>query len=157
MQKTLCIESTEGDQPPHFAIYFEDGVKRHKAYRTQSADVPKLTMKSEPVNAVKTNPKECFRCGESNLTKDHAKNCKAANCKRKHCKVVVQLESFCNGKLPHIKKEMMQRSRARDNQMRRVNYIDGEESVDETDDDEEQLVLHVDGEGHKPFYMEGLL
>ena len=37
--------------------------------------------------------------------------------------------------------------------MRRVNYI--EESDDESEsEDEEQLVLRIDGEGSKPFYME---
>ena len=45
----------------------------------------------------------------------------------------------------------MKRLKARDNQMRRVNYIDEDEL-------EEQLLLRVDGKGgqtHKPFYMEG--
>ena len=49
----------------------------------------------------------------------------------------------------------MKRLKARDNQMRRVNYIDEVESEEETSDEEEQLVLRVDGKGHKQFYMEG--
>ena len=49
----------------------------------------------------------------------------------------------------------MKRLKARDNQMRRVNYIDKEESEEESSDEEEQLVLRVDGKGHIPFYMEG--
>ena len=53
---------------------------------------------------------------------------------------------------------MMQRLKNRDNEksMRRVNYI--EESDEESEeDDEEQLVLRVDGDGCKPFYMEGTM
>ena len=49
----------------------------------------------------------------------------------------------------------MKRLKARDNEMRRVNYIDEEDSEEESSDEEEQLVLRVDGKGHKPFYMEG--
>ena len=55
---------------------------------------------------------------------------------------------------------MMQRLKTRENQqgLRRVNYID-ESDGDEEDyeKDEEQLVLRVDGEGSKPFYMEGMM
>ena len=41
--------------------------------------------------------------------------------------------------------------------MRRVNYIEesDEESEEDEDEDEEQLVLRMDGDGCKPFYMEG--
>ena len=38
--------------------------------------------------------------------------------------------------------------------MRRVNYI---EVFDEDEEDEEQLILRMDGEGSKPFYMEGMM
>ena len=53
---------------------------------------------------------------------------------------------------------MMQRLKNRDNEksMRRVNYI--EESDEESEeDDEEQLVLRVNGDGCKPFYLEGTM
>ena len=56
---------------------------------------------------------------------------------------------------------MMQRLKTRDNQqgMRRVNYIEESDEDEEEDyeEDEEQLVLRVDGEGSKPFYMEGMM
>ena len=48
----------------------------------------------------------------------------------------------------------MKRLKAGDYQMRRVNYIYEEESEEECSDEEEQLVLRIDGKGHKPFYME---
>ena len=32
-----------------------------------------------------------------------------------------------------------------------------EDSEEESDEDEEQLVLRIDGEGSKPFYMEGTM
>ena len=41
--------------------------------------------------------------------------------------------------------------------MRRVNYIEEYEDEGESEEDGEQLVLRVDGEGSKPFYMEGML
>ena len=55
---------------------------------------------------------------------------------------------------------MMQRLKTRENQqgMRRVNYIDeSDEDQEDYEEDEEQLVLRVDGEGSKPFYMEGMM
>ena len=55
---------------------------------------------------------------------------------------------------------MMQRLKARENRqgMRRVNYIDeSDEDQEDYEEDEEQLVLRVDGEGSKPFYMEGMM
>ena len=54
---------------------------------------------------------------------------------------------------------MMQRLKNRDNKkgIRRVNYIEESEEESEEDEDEEQLVLCVDGEGCKPFYMEGMM
>ena len=59
--------------------------------------------------------------------------------------------------VPTEQKEMMQRLKSRERQqgMRRVIYI--EESDEDEEDCKEQLVLRVDGEGSKPFYMEGML
>ena len=54
---------------------------------------------------------------------------------------------------------MMQRLKNRDNTngMRRVNYIEESEEKQDDDEDEEQLVLRVDGDGWKPFYMNGMM
>ena len=41
--------------------------------------------------------------------------------------------------------------------MRRVNYIGEESEEEESDSNEEQLVLQIDGNGSKPFYMEGTM
>ena len=41
--------------------------------------------------------------------------------------------------------------------MQRVNYIDETDDESESEEDEEQLVLRVDGEGSKPLYMEGMM
>ena len=51
----------------------------------------------------------------------------------------------------------MQRLKNRDTTktMKRVNYL--EESEEEESEDEEQLILRVDGNGCKPFYMEGMI
>ena len=138
------------------AIAFEEGRKTPKSYGTQNTDTPKTSVKSEPIFAVeRTNQRECFRCGESSFTMEHIKMCKAANYKCKHCKIVGHMETCCNKKFLQRYKEMMKRLKARDNQMRRVNCIDEEESEVESSDEEEQLVLRVDGKGHKTFYTEG--
>ena len=52
---------------------------------------------------------------------------------------------------------MMQRLKNRDNAkgMRRVSYIEESEEESEGDEDEKQLVLRVNGDGCKPFFMEG--
>ena len=52
---------------------------------------------------------------------------------------------------------MVQRLKSRNEQgMRRVKYIEETED-EESDVDEEQLVLKIEGKGSKPFYMEGLM
>ena len=52
---------------------------------------------------------------------------------------------------------MVPRLKSRNEQgMRRVNYIEETED-EESDVDEEQLVLNIEGKGSKPFYMEGLM
>ena len=64
---------------------------------------------------------------------------------------------MCNEKHPHRQKEMVQRLKSRNEQgMRRVNYIEETED-EESDVDEEQLVLKIEGKGRKPFYMESLM
>ena len=52
---------------------------------------------------------------------------------------------------------MVQRLKSRNEQgLRRVNYIEETED-EESDVDEEQLLLNIEGKGSKPFYMEGLM
>ena len=54
---------------------------------------------------------------------------------------------------------MMNRLKKKENSQstRRVNYIEESEDEDESVPDAEQLVLRVDGEGSKPFYMKGMM
>ena len=66
------------------------------------------------------------------------------------------MENCCSKRFPHRHKEMMQRMKQRD-QMRRVNNIDEDDYEEQTDADEEQLVLRVDGKIRRPIYMEGLM
>ena len=159
VQEKLCTEPKEPDQALEFAIAFEEGVKRQKAYGTQAPEPTKSVVKSEPVYAVdKTNPRECYRCGAANFTLEHVNFCMATNHRCKFCKNVGHVGKCCNKKFPLKKKEMMQRLKNRDNEksLRRVNYI--EESDEESEENnEEQLVLRVNGDGCKPFYMEGTM
>ena len=161
VQEKLCTESKESDQALDFAIACEEGVKRQKTYGMQAPETPKTSVKSEPIYAVeKSKPRECFRCGDQNFTMEHVNFCMATNHRCKYCKIVGHPEKCCNKKFPQRQKEMMQRLKTRDNQqgMRRVNYIDeSDEDEEDYEEDEEQLVLRVDGEGSKPFYMEGMM
>ena len=87
VQEKRCTEPKDSEQALEFAIVFEEGVKRQKSYGTQQAksSSPKTAVKSEPLFAIeKTNPRECFRCGEPNFTPEHIKNCKATNNRRKY-------------------------------------------------------------------------
>ena len=69
VQEKLCTEPREPDQALEFAITFEEGVKRQKSYGLQTTENPKIAVETEPVYAIEksSNPRECFRCGESNL------------------------------------------------------------------------------------------
>ena len=84
VQEKLCNEPKDPEQALEYAFAFEEGTKRPKFYEMQNAELSKSTVKSEPVFAVeKSNTRECFRCGESNFTMDHIKNCNESNYKRK--------------------------------------------------------------------------
>ena len=160
VQEKLCTEPREQEQALEFAIAFEEGVKRQKSYTLQTTETPK-NVKSEPVYAIEKsqNSQKCFRCGESNFTPDHIKNCTAVNYRCKFCKIAGHLEKCCNKKFPHRQKEMMKRLNARNSNtqgMRRVNYIE-ESDASTSDDNEEQLVLQIDGNGSKPFFLEGTM
>ena len=76
----LRTEPREPEQALEFAIAFKEGVKRQKSYTLQTTETPK-NVKTEPVYAIEnsSNLRECFRCGESNFTPDHIKNCTAVN------------------------------------------------------------------------------
>ena len=131
MQEKLCTEPRKPDRALEFAIAFEESVKRQKAYGLQTAETPKTAVKTESVYAIEksSKPRECFRCGESNFTPDHIKNCTATNTRCKLCKIVGHLENCCNKKFPQRQKEMLQRLKSRSinfQGMRRVNYIDEE-------------------------------
>ena len=53
-------------------IAFKKGVKRQKAYGSHAPENAKPLVKSKPVYAIeKTNPRECYRCGEANFTMEH--------------------------------------------------------------------------------------
>ena len=161
VQEKLSIEPKEPDQALHYAIAYGEGVKRQKSYGMQAPETSKTSVKSEPIYAVeKSKPRECFRCGDQNFTMEHVNFCMATNHRCKHCKIVGHLEKCCNKKFPQRQKEMMQRLKSCENQlgMRRVKYIEeSDEDEEDCEENEEQLVLRVDGEGSKPLYMEGMM
>ena len=162
VQEKLCTELKEPDQALEFALALEEGIQRLKAYGAQEPESTKTAIKNGPVDAMeKTNPRECYRCGAANFPMDHVNFCMATNYRCKLCQLIEHLEKCCNKKFPQRQKEMLQRLKSRDNKkgMRRVNCIEesDEESEEDEDQDEEQLVLRVDGDGCKPFYMEGTM
>ena len=127
VREKLCTEPKEPDQALEFAIAFEDGVKRQKAYRSHAPENAKPLVKREPVCAIeKTNPRECYRCGEANFTMEHVNCCMATNHRCKYCKLIGHLEKCCVKKIPQRHKELMQKLKIRDSSklVRRVNYIE---------------------------------
>ena len=159
VQERLGTEPKEPDQALEFAIAFEEGVKRQKAYGAQAPDSTKTVVKCEPVYAVeRTNPRECYKCGTANFMMEHVNFCMANNPQCKNCKLVGHVEKCYNKKVPQKQKKMMQQLKNRniEKSLRRVNFI---EELDEEseEDDEAQLVLRVNGDGCKPFYMEGTM
>ena len=111
VQEKLCTEPKEHNQTLDFSIAFEEGIRRQKAYGVQvSAEPAKASVKTEPVFAVeKTNPRECFRCGEGNFTMEHVNFCMATNHRCKFCKLIGHVEKCCNNKFPQRQKEMLDR------------------------------------------------
>ena len=80
VQEKLCTETRDPEQDLEYAIAFGEVVERQKTHGVQNAESSKSTVKAEPAFAVeKTNPGECFRCGESNVTMERMKNWKANN------------------------------------------------------------------------------
>ena len=160
VQEKLCTEPKEPDQALESAIAYEEGIKRQKTYGMQAPETSKTSVKSELIYVVeKSKPRECFRCGDQNFTMEHVNFCMATNHRCKHCKIVGHLEKCCNKKFPQRQKEMMQRLKSGESQqgMRRVNYIDESDEDEDCEEDEEQLVLRVNGDGSKPFYKEGMM
>ena len=91
---------------------------------------------------------------------EHVNCCMATNHRCKYCKLIGHLEKCCDKKIPQRHEEMMQKLKIRDSSklVRRVNYIEESEEEDEEEScDEVQLVLRVDGNGCKPFFLEGTM
>ena len=136
VHKKLCTEPKEPDQALEFAIAFEEGIKMRKDYGIQvSAKPAKASVKSEHVFAVeKTNPRECFRCGEGNFIMELVNCCLATNHRCNFCELIGHVEKCCDKKFPQRHKEMVNRLKKKENpqSMRRGNYI--EESEDESEE-----------------------
>ena len=113
--KKLCTEPKgTGPGTLEFAIAFEEGVKRQKAYGAQAPESTKSTIKSDPVFAVeKANLRERYSCGVANFTMEHVAICRATKHRCKICKIVGHLDKCCNIKFHQQQKEMMQRLKNR--------------------------------------------
>ena len=113
MSKKTCRGTVHSAQRARsgvgIGIAFEEGVKRQKSYGLQAPEAVKPSLKSEPVYAVeKTKSRECFRCGESNITMEHVNFCIARNHRCNYLKVTGHLEIWCNVMFPQRQKKMMQ-------------------------------------------------
>ena len=137
-----------------YAISYEEGLLRQRSMGISVTEQPKI-LKSEPVFAVESNKRECYRCGANNFAMDHSKKCVAKNHQCELCSVMGHLEKCSNHKYPQRKKEMQQRMKYKRFETKRVNYASEEEEEKKLDDDE--MVLQVNGDGKSPFMIEGLL
>ena len=95
VQEKLCTEPKETPaEALHFAIAFEDGLKRQTSYGYINQE-PRL--EDEPVCAVSTsNSSECRRCGAGNITLNHLQRCKATEATCNNCGRKGHLERVCN-------------------------------------------------------------
>ena len=152
VQEKLCMEPKETPaEALHFAIAFEDGLKRQKFYDHTNQ---KPRVEDEPLCAVSTsNSRECWRCGAGYFTLDLLKRCKAPEAMCNYCGRKGHLERVCNQK----KKDTYQKSGNFRESGRRVQLVD-QEDFDE-DYEEDYMVLNVQGGNNdaKPLYMDGFI
>ena len=97
VQEILSTEPKKPDQALEFAIAFEKGVKRQRAYGAQAPESTKSTIKCDLALAVeKANLRKCYRCGIANFTMEHVDFCMATNHRCNFCKIVGHLENCCH-------------------------------------------------------------
>ena len=84
VQEKLCTEPKETPaEALHFAIAFEDGLKRQKPYGYINKETK---VKEEPICAVgNSNSRECWRCDAGNFTLGNLKRWKAPDARCIYC------------------------------------------------------------------------
>ena len=104
VQERFCVEPFANPQDAlHYAVSYEEGLKRQKSMGTSVVDQPKV--KSEPVLSVnKHNRRECYRCGADNFNLELLKKCPAKN--HQFCSITGHWEKCCNQKHPQRKRDM---------------------------------------------------
>ena len=151
MQERLC---TEPKEEPHealrFAIAFEEGISQQKNFAGYSET------KAEPVMAVegRTSRNPCTRC-RFEFSQNHLATCKAKIEKCRKCGVTGHFARMC--KRPRIANSRGVGRNTNTGNMRRVNLIerDNNQSEECSEWDDDNVVLHVNGVGVKPFVMRG--
>ena len=148
VQQTLCTEPKDDSQDAfHFAVAYEEGVSQHKAYENTTNDI-----RSEPVYAVTERKNPCTRCG-SEFSQNHLAVWEAKNERCRNCSKTTFARMCKRPKSGNVKGRGSFTGRSG---MRRINLIEQEaDQSEESTETEENMVLHIGGDGNQPFIMKG--
>ena len=132
-----------------FAVAYEEGISQHKTFETGTREIY-----AEPVFAVAERKNPCTRCGLE-FSQNLLSMCKANNEPCRNCSTIGHFARMC-------KRPKSGNTRGRGNftgraGMRRINLIerDDDQSEESTGADEDNMVLHIGGNGQQPFIMRG--
>ena len=151
VQERLCTEPKENPKEAlQFAIAYEEGISQQKNF-AGGAEI-----KTEPVMAVegRTTRNPCTRCGFE-FSQNHLAACKAKTEKCRNCGVTGHFARMC--KRPRAGNSRGAGRNQNSGNMRRVNMIEqsADQSGGSSEWDEDNIVLHVNGVGVKPFVLKG--
>ena len=149
VQQKLCTEPRDDPQEAfRFAVTYEEGINQHKEY-----EKPTKEIKSETVYAVAERKNPCTRCGLE-FSQNHLAVCRAKNERCRNCSTIDHFARTC--KCPKSSNIKGRGNFTGKSVMRRVNLIEQEANQsEESTETEDNMVLHIGGDGSQPFIMKG--
>ena len=150
VQQKLCTEPKEEPQEAFkLSVAYEEGISQHKTFESGTMEI-----KAEPVYAVTERKSPCTRCGLE-FNQNHLSMCKAKDERCINCSTIGHFARTCKRPKSGI-------IRGRGNftgrtGMRKINQNerDDDQSEESTGAEEDNMVLHIIGNGRQPFIMKG--
>ena len=150
VQQKLCTEQEDNPQDAfRYAVAYEEGISQHQTVASGRREI-----KNEPVYAVTERKNPCTRC-RLEFTQIQLATCKAKNEKCRNCATKGHYARMC--KRP---KNVNRRGNfGRRAGKLRINLIERKDnqSAMSTEQDEDNMVLHVVGKSSQPFVIKGKL
>ena len=134
---------TEPKDALDFAIAYEEGTLRQTLYGET-----KVLIKNKPTS-VKTEKKDCLRCGTKNFLMEHLKICPGKSKKCNKCGVL--------GRFVRVCRKQQQPQNSQKQPPRLVNLVDEESDNNAEQEAEEQYVLGIIGGGSPLFMMKSII